>query len=389
MFESIKQYILSAYKHESYIIRTKATYLYFFILMVFVISILGLVFHGDKGDLVLYTSVFLSFLAVLCLLRRGSLNQAVTVTVLTISMNICIDIMRFNFASYEKIVETIMEAFLSYVAVSLFAINRRHIIYTIISNTGLTILHAILISRFTYSNTALPAEAYKYFIGGGTAVLLAGFIVWANYKVNEEALNILERSKDELEYLVQARTKELKTANQKLKQTNRELLEISMFDPLTGIFNRRKILDKAFKLVQLRIKDRLPISIVIIDIDHFKKINDTYGHTVGDLAIRKVVDICKRSLRENDYLGRIGGEEFLVILDYTNIADAVLLMNHIRADVEAAMVTAPLGVKFQMTISVGISHLAGDDSLEELVHRADKALYDSKRQGRNRVTSAV
>ncbi len=127
---------------------------------------------------------------------------------------------------------------------------------------------------------------------------------------------------------------------------------------------------------------------LMLDIDYFKKVNDNFGHAVGDIAIKMVADVCIETIRETDIIGRIGGEEFAILLVETNYRDAIEIAERLRLSVENIELFADKGVQVNLRISVGITkcHL-DEDSIEGLMIRSDKALYIAKNQGRNRVYS--
>ncbi|MBA3941616.1 MAG: sensor domain-containing diguanylate cyclase [Sphingopyxis sp.] len=158
-------------------------------------------------------------------------------------------------------------------------------------------------------------------------------------------------------------------------------------DMLTGLPNRRHtlaFLEKA--LAGARAHDA-PLAVAIFDIDHFKRINDTYGHAVGDDVIRRVAQRAKAALREEDMLGRIGGEEFVCVLQRSSAQSAEIVAERVRKAVETG--TAAQEGQPGATISIGLAIFDGEPDVEELLHRADKALYLAKREGRNRLRKAA
>jgi diguanylate cyclase (GGDEF)-like protein len=150
--------------------------------------------------------------------------------------------------------------------------------------------------------------------------------------------------------------------------------------------NRRAVFSSArIEVAQAR-RSSLPVSIGVLDIDYFKRINDTYGHPTGDAVIRKVSSVLRDSLREADIVGRIGGEEFMVILANTLPDDAMTVMERIRRAVEAEVVVHG-GATVNCTVSCGLATLGAADDLDSLVARADECLYLAKNGGRNRVVA--
>ena len=164
-----------------------------------------------------------------------------------------------------------------------------------------------------------------------------------------------------------------------------KLRELATTDELTGLFNRRTIMQKAKTEVSRAIRYRRPLSVLMLDVDHFKSINDTHGHDMGDEALQQVAHCCRSSLRESDFLGRYGGEEFLVILPETFREDAFVLAERLREKLAHCPIRH-LGVVLSVTLSVGLSclYLERPDTLDALLKRADVALYQAKARGRNR-----
>ena len=158
-------------------------------------------------------------------------------------------------------------------------------------------------------------------------------------------------------------------------------------DALTGICNRAAFDDSLRAEINLAGRHRTPLSIVVFDIDHFKAINDQYGHSKGDLAIRAVAQCAQKCARSTDMLFRYGGEEFVMLLRNTDINGARLLADRIRRKVEKLECMSGER-EFAMTVSAGVAELAKGDSARQLFERADTALYAAKNGGRNRVCIA-
>ena len=173
----------------------------------------------------------------------------------------------------------------------------------------------------------------------------------------------------------------------KLSEYERRLLVQSMTDSLTGLLNRRSFMDLSSKEETRARRHGDPFSVLMLDIDHFKKINDTYGHPVGDLAIKALATVCSNALRPHDILARYGGEEFVLTLPHTPAEGARTVAERIREQVQKMEVASDQGpVRF--TVSIGVSTYVSGEAFDQIVERADKALYTSKHGGRNRVTVA-
>ncbi len=157
------------------------------------------------------------------------------------------------------------------------------------------------------------------------------------------------------------------------------------FDHLTGLLNRRAFAMLAGKSVANCRRYKEPLSLLTFDIDHFKLINDTYGHDIGDKALQHISQIIKNSVRESDAVARFGGEEFVVLLPKTNEANAQLLAEKVRNKIETGPLTLEQTV-INMTASCGVSEFySSETNVGETLKRADEGLYKAKSQGRNRV----
>ena len=167
-----------------------------------------------------------------------------------------------------------------------------------------------------------------------------------------------------------------------LKEMEEELKRLSITDPLTQIYNRGKFQQALEEEIKRQRRYETDLTAIMLDIDHFKPINDTYGHDVGDKILVKLVELVKQCIRETDIFSRWGGEEFMILLPLTSLDDAARLAERIRVKVMKSYfeVVGPI------TCSFGVSELLPEDTDETFTKRVDNALYESKRNGRNRVT---
>ncbi len=182
---------------------------------------------------------------------------------------------------------------------------------------------------------------------------------------------------------------QINAVNRDLKKKNQMLEEISATDALTGLRNRKDL----FHTLQSRMANfkryQRPFSVLLLDIDHFKQLNDVHGHLAGDQVLRAVAAILRHSIRGVDYAARFGGEEFLILLAETTRPRAMEAAERIRACVAAEAVVVD-GQPLSVTISIGVAQAAQADSdPNHIVQRADRALYDAKRGGRNQVRFAT
>ena len=156
-------------------------------------------------------------------------------------------------------------------------------------------------------------------------------------------------------------------------------------DPLTGLANRRHFFEVADAELARSRRYEAPLSLLMLDIDRFKEVNDAHGHRAGDRVLQKLAQTCLEVLRNVDVVGRVGGEEFAILLPETASEGALEVAERLRAAVESADVVREEGVPIRVTVSIGVAALAGDVNLDTLMSQADDALYDAKHAGRNRV----
>jgi diguanylate cyclase (GGDEF)-like protein len=181
----------------------------------------------------------------------------------------------------------------------------------------------------------------------------------------------------------------IKNLQDDLKRTNELLLELSNTDHLTGLFNRRYLMDALAKEVQRSMRKGGNLSLIILDIDHFKKVNDQYGHLQGDLVLQKVAQLLQKELRNYDIAARYGGEEFIAVLPDAALEEAVFVANRMRTSVQSTKFSGELS-QTSLTISLGVAQFSKESCTteDEFIKRADDALYRAKANGRNRVEFA-
>jgi diguanylate cyclase (GGDEF)-like protein/PAS domain S-box-containing protein len=169
------------------------------------------------------------------------------------------------------------------------------------------------------------------------------------------------------------------------KRMEEQLALLARTDSLTGVYSRRHFMEMSEDLIRLMRRTRRPASLLMADLDNFKKINDAHGHHAGDLALTAFADTCRSVIRESDLLGRLGGEEFALMLPETSLAQAEALAERLR-EATAAIVIPLQGKHICLTVSIGLVELdAHAPALEAMMRRADLALYRAKAEGRNRV----
>lgn len=199
---------------------------------------------------------------------------------------------------------------------------------------------------------------------------------------NRRLLTELSRANDELEQRVRERTTQLREQNKALRVAHQRIEELSRRDALTGLTNRRW-LDEVLRVeVERARRYETPLSVAMADLDHFKEINDSFGHAVGDQVLTATARVLEDAVRMTDVVGRYGGEEFLILLPNTELPQALMLAERMRAGLHLMPVTfrsAPV------TASFGAAQWVSGDSAATLVGRADAALYEAKHTGRDKV----
>jgi diguanylate cyclase (GGDEF)-like protein/PAS domain S-box-containing protein len=173
------------------------------------------------------------------------------------------------------------------------------------------------------------------------------------------------------------------TVQQELEQRLREL---ATTDELTGVLNRRRLFEIGGEELERAARYGRPLSLCMLDLDHFKQINDAFGHQAGDATLRRVATTIGDTIRKQDRLGRYGGEEFVVLFPETRVEAALVVAQRARGAVEA-LGPAPETPGRRITVSAGVVELSGGEPLETLLRRADEALYEAKATGRNRVVA--
>jgi diguanylate cyclase (GGDEF)-like protein len=207
----------------------------------------------------------------------------------------------------------------------------------------------------------------------------------------QEQLRLIGQELRDKSLLLEEQARHLRILNTELahevearKTLEVELRILATTDPLTGVYNRRRLLELGEYECLREFRNRRGFCLLALDIDHFKRVNDTHGHAVGDETLVRFVQACSGCLRAMDTLGRSGGEEFSVLLPETVLADAQDVAERMRAAVERCVMAGSVE-PFNVTVSIGVAQLREGEAFDELMARADLLLYAAKESGRNRV----
>jgi two-component system, cell cycle response regulator len=184
--------------------------------------------------------------------------------------------------------------------------------------------------------------------------------------------------------------KRIVTLERSLRMANEENRRLSITDPLTGAYNRRYLMEQLPREIERATRYGRPLAVVMCDVDHFKKINDTHGHHIGDEVLKWFVGNLNKTVRHSDWVARYGGEEFVVVLPETNVINAAVAAEHLRSQVAVEPFIAG-STRFPVTASFGTSgwkaNVPDDSTLDALMAKCDAGVYASKAAGRNRVTT--
>ena len=168
-----------------------------------------------------------------------------------------------------------------------------------------------------------------------------------------------------------------------------ESFDLSTKDGLTGVFNRRYFDIHVRQMVDKSKETKKPVCIMMFDVDHFKQVNDTYGHLAGDAVLKTLASVLKSSFRVTDLIARYGGEEFIVLLNNIDLQNSLQVAEKTRSLIETTEFAIPAQVgSIHKTISIGVAEYHQGDTVEEFISKADKALYEAKETGRNKVVAS-
>jgi len=179
----------------------------------------------------------------------------------------------------------------------------------------------------------------------------------------------------------------LADSNRRLTEALARIERIAIHDELTGVYNRRYLMETLAREIARVARSQRPLAICLFDLDHFKDVNDTWGHAAGDAVLRRFAEIARAELRASDVFGRQGGEEFLLVLPDTTLGGALALAERVRSAVAHERFPL-LPAERRVTVTAGVAARADGEDLDALLARADRALYHGKQTGRNRVVAA-
>ena len=243
------------------------------------------------------------------------------------------------------------------------------------------------LAAFGYIADYLANELLMQVALGGQVLLLTYAVVLRVRFLIERLLRMETRAKEKLEREVNERTRQLQHAMGELESANAELARLSTRDKLTDLHNRRYFDDALENCFQDTRRLNYPLSLVLFDADHFKAINDVYGHGFGDDCLRHIASQLQESVhRPRDTIARFGGEEFVLLLPNTDLEGAIFVAHNVLCEIREQTIIAPDGSPVALTLSAGVATLLPEDADGfAMFKRADIALYEAKHNGRDRV----
>ncbi|MBU2955454.1 diguanylate cyclase [Marinobacter sp. F3R08] len=245
------------------------------------------------------------------------------------------------------------------------------------------------LAAFGHITDFLAREALMQSAVGGQIILLNYALVQRWRLLSQKLLDVEHDARAELEIKVHRRTAQLRDTMRELENANRQLSMMSLNDALTGLHNRRHLNTIFPELSAEARRNAQPLTLALVDADHFKTINDTWGHGFGDTCLQFLAEMLTRHVkRPRDVAIRFGGEEFALVLPGTDSAGALNVCTALLEDIASTTLLAPDGTEVTITLSGGIASLNPGETQSQLFDRADKALYRAKSEGRNRVLLA-
>ena len=227
-----------------------------------------------------------------------------------------------------------------------------------------------------YNNPSVTAGPRIRFYAGAPIMTSSGLVIGTVCAIDTVVREFSERDSQILTHLAALVMREL------------ELRRETTTDMLTGAGSRKAFKDESATLVALAHRHAMPLSCLALDVDHFKRVNDTYGHAAGDQVLIGIVKALKAELRQSDFVGRVGGEEFAILLPQTEQGTAVQVAEKLRQQIRALQFPGS-NPPIKVAVSIGVAGFVPGDDIDSLLNRADQALYDAKRTGRDRVCRAI
>ena len=327
-------------------------------------------FNLFLGDLVLLLLFLLSFI----LYRKKLLSDAHLLNTLTF---ISLSYFFYTFIAFSDDKEVLI--FFPLFALSLMIIQpvKQAIYILVLFNILALTIYALGLTNATYR----WSDLFNVVSVETIIVLFFSYTIHIIYKKT----TILEASQEELKHLNATLEKQVAQRTRELEKLNETLSIQSLTDPLTGIYNNRKLYSVLNECIALYKRHPFNLALIMFDIDHFKRVNDTFGHLEGDAILKRVVQTVQKALRSTDLFVRYGGEEFIIFLEQSELEEASKLAEKLRKLIDEEV---KVSETYNITASFGVSAYEKSEAIEAWLDRTDKALYQAKEAGRNCVKVA-
>jgi len=409
----VKQIFLHKYQDSSFIIQQKANVLLWiqFVLIPVIISYIFInIFRNNPRELIgiiVIDCLFLfSMVSGVFLIKKGKYDLAVNLNILTVTLLTIGGHLVKRFVQ----IETGFNSFsvLMFTVIIYTAMFSRRRILSIVS----LIFLVLTISLYIYAKKYSLPYMHFYLLSGTLntviAIIIAYCLSYYNGTITDRALEITQNELEKnteltqtLERKVEERTIELTNSNERLKQeieerkqaeaalmeSEKRFRELSIVDELTSLYNSRHFYFQLKNELERSNRYKQHLTLLLLDLDNFKALNDTYGHVEGDKVLKRLGKVIKKCLRKTDSAYRYGGEEFTVLLPMTTSVNGIVIAERIRTEFNNETFSPEPGQDIHLTLSVGIAQYKSQEDMKAFVSRVDQLMYQAKKNGKDRVCS--
>ena len=407
----VKQIFLHKYQDSSFIIQQKANVLLWiqFVLIPVIISYIFInIFRNNPRELIgiiVIDCLFLfSMVSGVFLIKKGKYDLAVNLNILTVTLLTIGGHLVKRFVQ----IETGFNSFsvLMFTVIIYTAMFSRRRILSIVS----LIFLVLTISLYIYAKKYSLPSMHFYLLSGTLntviAIIIAYCLSYYNGTITDRALEITQNELEKnteltqtLERKVEERTIELTNSNERLKQeieerkqaeaalmeSEKRFRELSIVDELTSLYNSRHFYFQLKNELERSNRYKQHLTLLLLDLDNFKALNDTYGHVEGDKVLKRLGKVIKKCLRKTDSAYRYGGEEFTVLLPMTTSVNGIVIAERIRTEFNNETFSPEPGQDIHLTLSVGIAQYKSQEDMKAFVSRVDQLMYQAKKNGKDRV----
>jgi diguanylate cyclase len=336
------------------------------------------IFEKRTPHAVLFGSLLIFNVLVYALIRSGLSRFLADPSLTVAQMLSAITLITVLLHYAEEMRGAMISIYFMVMTFGVFALDRLKMI--MMSAMVMAALTGLLVFEYFFT-----PERLVFGIAFGQWIILLLGLIWFVF-VGGYIHNLQQRIREQRESLRDNHSR-LEESHRQLHDTMAKLAEIAVRDALTGLYNRRHFIERLEEAIAMAERSHIPFHLALIDLDHFKQVNDRYGHQVGDEILQRFAAVARQALRRSDVLARYGGEEFIVLFPEGSADDIADVLERLR-ETFAATCHDDLVPGLQVTLSAGLSGWRSGDDADSLTKRTDDALYAAKRQGRNRLQRA-